>query len=285
MTEPGERHLRIVAVVLTYNRLISLRECLLAIQRQSRLPAKIIVIDNASTDGTPQMLAREFPGVEVVRLAENTGYTGGLHAAFRAGVAASPDYVWFFDDDAVAEPACLEILLREMSTLDARGRVGILRPQVRDAVTGDVMGGGMSCGTLLRADMVSTVTLPPAELFMEFDDKIYSRLARSAGYDIVRLSLPLVRHPVRRPQTLPRIVTEGYQVSPWRLYYGVRNRIYYSLYKERSLTRFLASVGVGMRAVVLLTLFGRPRRGQGLILRGIIDGVLGRLGRRVAPAY
>jgi len=37
--------------------------------------------------------------------------------------------------------------------------------------------------------------------------------------------------------------------------------------------------------ILFMTLFGRPRRGQFLVLRGVVDGVFGRLGRRVEPGY
>src|SRR5437870_1761497 len=275
----------VVAVVLTYNRRDLLRRCLEAIYRQTMAPTKVMVIDNASTDGTAEMLAQEFPSIDIRRLPENTGYTGGMRAALTCPLGYDPKYIWFFDDDAIPLESCLGTLVREMETIAKGRRVGVIRPTVQDPDTGEVMGGGASCGTLLKAEMVASVPLPPAELFMEYDDKIYAILIRRAGYEIVRLPLALVHHPVRRPQTVRQILSQGYRTTPWRLYYRVRNRIYFSLYMERSFPRLLANLVVGVRAIALLPLFGRPRRGQGLVMRGIVDGLLGRLGRRVAPSY
>ena len=74
-------------------------------------------------------------------------------------------------------------------------------------------------------------------------------------------------------------------MQPWRLYYEIRNRIYFSLYVERSLAGVLRSVGVGFRKFLLLTLFGRPRKGQSIVIKAIVDGFCARLGRRVEPPY
>jgi rhamnopyranosyl-N-acetylglucosaminyl-diphospho-decaprenol beta-1,3/1,4-galactofuranosyltransferase len=284
-TESAMDNPTIVAVVLTYNRRDLLRRCLEAVLTQARAPAKVIVIDNASTDGTSQMLAQDFPSVDVRCLPENSGYSGGMRAGLMCALGCAPHYIWFLDDDAIPLASCLETLVREMQGLATVRRVGVLRPLVQDPETGKVMGGGVSCGTLLKAEMVATVPLPPTELFMEYDDKIYEIWIRRAGYEIVRLPLALVHHPVRRPQTFRQILSEGYRTTPWRLYYRLRNRIYFSLYMERSLPRLFGNLSVGARAIALLTLFGRPRRGQGLVIKGIVDGLLGRLGRRIEPSY
>ena len=59
---------RVCAVVVTYNRKILLRECLLALEGQTRRPETILVIDNCSTDGTDAMLAKEFGHLSRLRL-------------------------------------------------------------------------------------------------------------------------------------------------------------------------------------------------------------------------
>jgi len=68
----------ICAVIVTYNRKELLRECLKAVLAQTRPPEHVLVVDNASTDGTPEMLQEEFPQVEVLCLPENQGSAGGF---------------------------------------------------------------------------------------------------------------------------------------------------------------------------------------------------------------
>lgn len=275
----------VVAAVMTYNRKAMLRRCLDAIRGQTTTPSMILVLDNASTDGTARMLADEFPEVTVLPMSENLGCAGAMRELLHHARALPADYIWFFDDDVIADPGCLETLLREMQTLERDQRIGALRPMVRDPESGDVVGGGTSHASLLRVEMVKTVELPRAELFIELSDRTYNMEIRRAGFEILRLPVVLAEHPINRPKALREIMARGYRVKPWRLYYAVRNRIYFSLYVERSLRRFLRQLSVAAGALMLLTFFGRPRRGQTLVLRGIADGMLGRLGRRVNPSY
>ncbi len=277
-----------MAAVMTYNRRESLRACLSAVAHQTVAPAWTLVIDNASTDGTTEMLASEFPGVEVRRMEENLGCTGATWEALRAALAHGASYVWLFDDDAIPEPTCLEVLVREMRAREHRDgtpSLGQIRPTVADPSTGERRGGGLSHGGLLPAAVLQAVPFPTPELFIEYDDKSYTQLVRRAGYEIVRLPDVLVRHPVRRRKRLRDILRHGYQLQPWRTYYAIRNRLYVSLYLVPSVRLFLRAVAVTVVELTLLTAFGRPRRGQLLLLRGVLDGLGGRLGRRVDPPY
>jgi GT2 family glycosyltransferase len=66
-----------VSVVITnYNRCADLREALRSVQQQNSPPSEIIVVDNASSDGSREMLAGEFPQVCLIALAENIGMDG-----------------------------------------------------------------------------------------------------------------------------------------------------------------------------------------------------------------
>jgi rhamnopyranosyl-N-acetylglucosaminyl-diphospho-decaprenol beta-1,3/1,4-galactofuranosyltransferase len=101
----------VTAVVVTYNRRELLRECLHAIQEQSVAPGRVVVVDNASTDGTPELLAGEFPQIDHLRLARNEGATGGFHEGMKRAAAGRPDWLWILDDDTIARPDALERLL------------------------------------------------------------------------------------------------------------------------------------------------------------------------------
>ncbi len=100
------------AVVVTYNRKELLRRCLNALLSQTTPVARILVVNNASTDGTPEMLAAEFPQVSVCTLPENAGGAGGFHAGFERTLATDADWLWAMDDDGVPESSTLERLVR-----------------------------------------------------------------------------------------------------------------------------------------------------------------------------
>lgn len=101
---------RVTAVVVTWNRRDLLIEALDAIAAQTVPPQRIIVVDNASTDGTGEALLA-YPGVEVLTTSENIGGAGGFALGLRAALAGACDAVWLMDDDTVPEPTALAALV------------------------------------------------------------------------------------------------------------------------------------------------------------------------------
>ncbi len=79
------------AVIVTYNRLDLLEECLRAVLGQMRPPEAVVLVDNASTDGTPQMVAERFPAVEVLALPQNVGGAGDRGVGHAASVVLEGD--------------------------------------------------------------------------------------------------------------------------------------------------------------------------------------------------
>ena len=108
---------RIVAVVVTFNRLEMLQRQL---QRLAEVPEldEVLVVDNASTDGTGEWLRTQPVTAET--LAENTGGAGGFSHGLERAVESGADLVWLMDDDGLPEPDCLKLLL-EREDLDFWG--------------------------------------------------------------------------------------------------------------------------------------------------------------------
>ena len=102
-----------MAVVVSYNRRDLLLECLAAVEGQSRPPEAIVVVDNASTDGSAEAVRAKFPDVDVVELVANTGGAGGFAVGMEhARAAHSASLLWIMDDDTIPEPTALEELVR-----------------------------------------------------------------------------------------------------------------------------------------------------------------------------
>ena len=102
---------RVAAVVVTYNRRDLLLEALAAVHAQSRVPDAVIVVDNASTDGTGAAVRAQFPAAQLAELTRNTGGAGGFAYGMARALDGAADLIWLMDDDTVPEPGALEALL------------------------------------------------------------------------------------------------------------------------------------------------------------------------------
>src|SRR5687768_9712652 len=104
---------RIAIVVVSYNVCDLLRQCLTS-ATNAELPADVIVVDNASHDGSVTMVEREFPSVRLIANDTNCGFAAGtnqgIRAALESGAASSaptPEYVLLLNPDAFLRPDAL----------------------------------------------------------------------------------------------------------------------------------------------------------------------------------
>ncbi|MCA1719897.1 MAG: glycosyltransferase [Actinobacteria bacterium] len=233
---------RVVAVVVTYDRLALLRLSLAAVLGQSRPVDAVVVVDNASTDGSADAVRREFPGVDLLALSRNTGGAGGFAAGLqRALEAHGADHVWLLDDDTVPRADALGHLLTAWSSRpgdapalvasrvvwsDGRDHpMNTPRPSPFATAADRTAAAEIGCvpvrsasfvSVLVAADAVRAVGPPVADYFLWNDDfEFTTRLLRD------------------RPGLLcPRSVVEhhtrlfgGTEVDPGeRFYYEVRNK-------------------------------------------------------------
>jgi GT2 family glycosyltransferase len=102
---------RVCAIVVTRNRRELLRRCLAALVGQKRQLDGLLVVDNASEDGTARMVGDEFPAASLLRLTENRGGAGGFHDGMAWACAREYDWLWLLDDDTIPRDDALGALL------------------------------------------------------------------------------------------------------------------------------------------------------------------------------
>ena len=101
----GTTRLTISAVIPTHNRSGTLRRALESLRAQTRPPDEIVVVDDGSSDDTPDWLPRDYPGVTYIRQAN-----AGVSAARNRGVAsARTEWIAFLDSDDEWRPRKLEL--------------------------------------------------------------------------------------------------------------------------------------------------------------------------------
>ncbi|MEE6296767.1 glycosyltransferase [Georgenia wangjunii] len=240
---------RVVAVVVAYNRRDLLAETLDALAAQTRLPDAVVVVDNASTDGSADLARAHDVGADVVRLERNTGGAGGFATGLaRALTEFAGDLVWLMDDDTIPTPTALAELLGARE--DYPGRPALLAsravwhdgrehpmntPRERPFVSADLrdrarLAGAVQVRTasfvslLLDAGAVRREGLPMAAYFIWNDDFEYTaRLLRRR----VGLYVPgsVVEH---RTKTFGAT-----DVDPGeRFYFEVRNKLWMYAYSS-----------------------------------------------------
>lgn len=139
----SENSEKIGAVIVTYNRKNLLKECIEAILNQTRLVDAIFIVDNASTDGTPEFLMKdgyikEIPPqnlnnvwekefnfgekikVFYIRLPKNEGGAGGFYEGIKRAYEKWYTWIWPMDDDGIPERNCLEVLLETAKTINLK---------------------------------------------------------------------------------------------------------------------------------------------------------------------
>jgi GT2 family glycosyltransferase len=234
----------VTAVVVTYNRKELLRECLAALAAQSRPVDRVLVVDNASTDGTADLLAQErgrSPFLHVLTLPDNQGGAGGFHEGMKRAHAEGADWVWLMDDDTLPRPDALERLLAalesEPDALVLGSKViwndGRMHPmnmpgfeRNRPARVVDVVEKGLLplrtatfVSLLVKRDAIDRYGLPFKQYFIWSDDIEYT--ARITRHEDAAYLVPdsLAHHKTKQPYT-------AVSTSGGRFYFHIRNHVF-----------------------------------------------------------
>jgi len=254
---------RIAAVVVTYNRLELLKECLAALRAQTRRPDEIIVVNNGSTDGTAAWLATQS-GLTVITQV-NLGSSGGQCAGIKAAFAKGHDWFWCMDDDTIPDPDCLEQLLQSPVAADpatgflaslVRWTDGTLHSLNRPELASDLpvesclsnpfepVRSSSFVSLLVRREAVEECGLPLAPLFIWADDVEFTRRLgrRYKGY-LIPSSRALHKTIAHTGGSLDDLNDQ----NAFKFAYGLRNWVYivrtttttYRLYHLRSAIRMI----------------------------------------------
>jgi len=121
------QHPQTVAVVIvSYNTVRLLRACLDSLARCA-LPLHIVVVDNASADGSAAMVCAEFPTADVIALGSNVGFAKGTNSGLAALGLAEDTYTLILNPDTDVQPGAIETMV---TFLEAHPRVGMVSPRL-----------------------------------------------------------------------------------------------------------------------------------------------------------
>ncbi len=124
----------VCVVVVTYNRKALLLECLNALLAQIYLVERILIIDNASTDGTPELLREkgylDNSLIEYLQMPTNTGGAGGFHEGIKWAYKEGFEWIWVMDDDTIPDPNALSELFLAHQRFDKEQQPKLLASKV-----------------------------------------------------------------------------------------------------------------------------------------------------------
>ena len=192
---------RVTFMIATHNRVDELAKTLAACLKQTALSHEILVVDDASTDGTFETVRERFPEVDIVCNLVNKGSIASRNDILRR---ARGDYIIALDDDSrfVDGDACAKIVAR----LDAEPDLGILAFQVVGPENPSSMtpAGCLSgewhassfvcCGAAIRRTMLHRTGLFPEFFYHAYEEPDLALRAWDAGYRVLQWNEIVVYH-------------------------------------------------------------------------------------------
>lgn len=292
------------AIIVSYNRHTLLECCLTAIRAQSLAPDSVLVVDNASTDGTREWLAdwlpSHLPQAKLIPLTDNLGGAGGFAAGMQRAIESGADWIWIMDDDAEPHPSALEELMKvadnpanvfgSLATHGAEtswtttlcGPPQRIVDLVADVPERARVQSLPFLGFMIHRDLVQRLGLPDAGFFIAADDVEYCMRAERAGAQIIIAGNSHIEHPKsdRYAAKVPGRALICLRLAPWKRYYDTRNRLLIArkYYGIRLLTQTIPGSCVRLYAALRY----EPRKLAQLWAWccGMFDGLLGVKGKR-----
>ena len=219
--------------------------CLASLEEEKYENHKIIVLDNASTDGSVEVIQTQFPNVEILELTENKGYAGNNNVGVEAAMTYGADWVFVLNEDTILAPDCISKLI---TVGESDPQIGIVGPMVYHHDEPDVIqsaGGSLNqnldaihvaqnetdvgqfvesrpvewisgCAIMVRGTVISQVGMLDERFFYYWEETEWCLRTKEAGWHIVHVPDAKLWH---------KGVQRDYQPSPNVTYYSTRNKL------------------------------------------------------------
>ncbi len=306
--------MKVAAVLATRDRKETCLRCLERLLGQSAPLFKIVVVDNASSDGTGKAIAERHggaPALLLIESRENLGNPEGIAVAMQTALAEGADAAWILDDDSWPREDALENLLAvagapgwiagslvlEPASGNPSWPYGIpgTGPMRMAATLAELPAGasfetrGMWLGALIPRQVIEEVGLPDGRLFLRGEDEDYPARLRKAGYRFLCIRGSVLEHPSPRGLQQIRLFGRHFFYEPslplWKAYYMVRNQAYVRMRYGRSRLSgaMVAMGGVALAMAMAAAADDRKAARIATYARAGWHGMTGRLGKTMLP--
>lgn len=242
---------KLVSVIITTrDRKEIVSDCLESVLKMDYPNFEVILVDNASTDGTARAVKKKFPKVKVIVSKKNLGLNGGKNLGQKY---ACGDYILFLDSDTVVD----KNLLAELIKIDETDpKIGIICPKIYyfdrknviwyagshvNLLTSQTKNIGANQADRWQWNQVCPTEFAPtaylakrivaqklkghnADFFMTYGDTDFGFRAREAGFKVIFCPTAKLWHRLQMQENIKTIRALGYNL-PMRAYYFARNRV------------------------------------------------------------
>lgn len=234
----------VVSIILNSNKCYDTLRCLDALTNNTYVNHTILVLDNASSDGSVPAIRARFPQVRVVELCENRGYTGNNNVGIRSALEMGADWVFVLNEDTFLAP---DGLARMVEVGGSDPQIGIVGPMVYHDDEPDVIqsaGGRLGsrfdsihiakneedhgqfpephpvewisgCAILVRRAVIEQIGLLDERFFYYWEETDWCLRARKQGWKVYHAPQAKLWH---------KGVQRNYHPSAAVTYYWTRNR-------------------------------------------------------------
>jgi GT2 family glycosyltransferase len=310
------QHFKVACVIVTYNNGNAVGKTLNRLFSQTYRLEEIVIVDNASPDGTASLIAKNYPKVTLFANQSNNGIGEGFSIGMEYAHKKKYDWIWLLDGDSTPEFNALEELIKAYSHPNLKNtKIGILASSpvnrktstryscakwrggrfvqipipesATDPIFVDIV---YSSGSLINSKIIDEVGLPRVDFFIDFVDIEYDIRIMKKKYKIVLVPKSIIYHELGNTKIVRSITRLGakspsYVHSPWRLYYIVRNELYTFLHEFHDYKSVIFSVLRILIMIFYILIYNHDRKIQRLkyIFLGFRDGLKGRLGKVYGP--
>jgi rhamnosyltransferase len=303
--------MRVLAHIHTFNDADIIDRTVEAVRQQTRPVDGLLIIDNASTDGTVDRPSVKF--ARLLRHRENLGTSGAVVTGMQYAIEHGYDWIWVFDADSTPNPDALQVLLELYAgwPRTIQEETGFLA-----CLPYNVMGGfpyhasmfsrhGLTIitpkpgeshyrchvtlwsGTLFRVAAVRHIGLPNPDYVLDWGETEYAYRVMKAGYQGFIHQHAILQHNIRGEASLARTDEKAgpagvtfAEFPAIRCYYLCRNAFYFALYDAAEERYYRVYLGM---LVLMVKFLVRPRRHGAQVhalLRGFWHGLTGNITRR-----
>jgi GT2 family glycosyltransferase len=205
----------VYVLILNWNLKDDTAECVASVLDSDYTNYRVLVVDNGSSDGSPEYLRRAFPGIEIIVNPANLGFAAGNNIGLRRALEVGADHVFLLNNDTTVDVAMLSQLV---ACAESEPRIGMVTPKIlyyeeRNRIwrLGDRIhrwlpvplsvgrnhmdSGQFSqpldvdyvtfCGVLIKRALLETIGFLDERFFFTYEDADFCHRSRDAGYRIV----------------------------------------------------------------------------------------------------